>query len=82
MIKCVYKEDMAKWEASYHEAALGQLGPSCYGETQYDAIWNLGHAMGAYPHKYARDLGDYFDSNNLLGMFHSQHESASLKTGA
>jgi len=74
MIKCVFKEDTAKWEASYHEAAMGQLGPSCYGETQYDAIWNLGHTMGVYPHKFARDLGEYFDSNNLLKQVYEDKE--------
>lgn len=63
MIKCVYKEDTAKWEASYHEKDLGQLGHVCYGETQHDAVWNLGYAMGAYPHKFARSLGEYVDSN-------------------
>jgi hypothetical protein len=70
MIKCVFKEDTAKWEASYYESDGRQLGPSCDGETQHDAIWNLGHRMGSYPHKYARELGEYFDSNHTLKQIH------------
>jgi len=77
MIKCVFKEDTGKWEASYFESDGRQLGLSCDGQTQHDAIWNLGHKMGAYPHKYARDLGEYFDSNYLLKQM---HEDSGLRT--